>query len=832
MNANDGKIDLIIDNKKYQVPAGITILQAAELNGIYIPTLCAHKDLTPYGGCRMCLVEVEGARGFLTACTTPVTEGMIVRTHTDQIQKERREIMELILSEHTSSCLICDEQEGCKQVMPTIRKAGVTTGCRYCPNDDQCELEQVVKYLGIKEIPHPVSYRGLRVEKEDPFYDRDYNLCIYCGRCVRVCQEVRLANVLAFNQRGRNTVIGPAFGRSHAEAGCEFCGSCVSVCPTGSLAEKYSKWDGVPDFQRQTTCALCGVGCQLDVKVKNNKVIGTAPAENGIVNQGELCLKGRFCVPELVNHHQRLTAPTVFKEGIQLKISFDEAIQQAADRLKDCKPEEFAMLISSNCTNEDLYVAQKFTRLVIKSSHIDCSSRWFYGSNFNAYLKLFSRSVPLETLKKSSTILAIGLDLQYGRSVVGYFIRRALQRGCKVITINPDEHSLTLTAEIWLRHDPGEEAVVLDELIEQIKARKKAKTKDDIAAAAKLLTEAKNPVILVGSSFFQYASGEEILTRILEIAESLNAGILPLPAQNNLLGSILMGAYRELYPGGTPVSDTAKRKKLSDIWNQKLPEMTSDFDAFDLFSGKKFKVLYLIGETLPVTEIPAEFIIYQNIYPPQNFEPDIRFPSAAFTEMAGSFINGEGRVQRTTEVAPPPGESLPDWKILSLIAQKMGAKGFDFKKATDIQKEINQVIPEFSACLKNNKKLIPIPPQIALQESKHSPKKQTQKPAKAENYILTEIANENIYRGIPLSDKVDGLKTLIHENSAIISQSDAAKLQLQNGSKIKFSENGSSLVIPVYISDKQKPGSIKIIHSHSLLNFSDPKYVTLEKADV
>lgn len=189
MNQNNNLIDITIDNKPIKAKKDSTILQAAQQNEIYIPTLCAHKDLTPYGGCRMCLVEVEGARGFLTACTTPVEDGMTVRTYTDQLQKERREIMELILSEHTSSCLICEEKESCRNSMTTIRKVGVTTGCRYCPNDDKCELEKVVSWLGIKEINHPIYYRGFRVEKEDPFYDRDYNLCIYCGRCIRICQE-------------------------------------------------------------------------------------------------------------------------------------------------------------------------------------------------------------------------------------------------------------------------------------------------------------------------------------------------------------------------------------------------------------------------------------------------------------------------------------------------------------------------------------------------------------------------------------------------------------------------------------------------------------------
>jgi len=230
-------VSISIDNRPIKVVRGTTILEAARQNDIYIPTLCAHKDLAPYGGCRMCIVEVEKMRGFPTSCTTPVEDGMMIRTHTAQLQSIRTEILRLILSEHPSSGLICEEAEECKQYMATIRKTGVITGCRWCPNDGRCELQEVVEWLGVKEIGYPVYYRNLRVEKEDPFYDRDYNLCILCGRCIRVCHEVRAANTLAFKQRGNKTVIGPAFSRTHLESGCEFCGACVEVCPTGALSE-------------------------------------------------------------------------------------------------------------------------------------------------------------------------------------------------------------------------------------------------------------------------------------------------------------------------------------------------------------------------------------------------------------------------------------------------------------------------------------------------------------------------------------------------------------------------------------------------------------------
>ncbi len=298
-----------VDGKLLNVERGVSILQVAQKNNIYIPTLCAHKDLTSFGGCRMCIVEVDGMRGFPTACTTPVENGMVIRTDTPQIKTERIEILRLLLSEHPSSCLICDEKDECRQYMGTIRKAGVTTGCRYCPKDGQCELQQVVEASGLNEINYPIRYRNLPVEKDDPFYDRDYNLCILCGRCVRICKEIRGANIIVFKERGRHTLIGPAYDRSHIDAGCEFCGECVSVCPTGALSEKANKWKGLFDREENSTCAYCGIGCQMRLLIKEDEIIGSLPAEDPVVSNGQLCVKGRFCVTELVNNHRRLKKP-------------------------------------------------------------------------------------------------------------------------------------------------------------------------------------------------------------------------------------------------------------------------------------------------------------------------------------------------------------------------------------------------------------------------------------------------------------------------------------------------------------------------------------------
>ncbi len=346
----------------------MTILQAARQYNIYIPTLCDFPGLPSHGSCRMCLVEIEGRPTTPTACTTPVEEGMRIHTHSPKVQALRSEILQMLLSEHPSSCLFCPEKDHCDECMVTLRKAGVTTGCGSCPKDEQCTLQEMVQKIGLSGVDYPIHYRMLPVEKNDPFFDRDYNLCVLCGRCIRICGELHFNNVLAYTNRGTQSLVGTAFHRTHLEAGCSFCGACVEVCPTGALSEKTRKWDGKPDRETVSTCPLCSIACQIRLLSKNNRVIGSLPEH--AAGMDALCVKGRFGITELVNHPTRLNAPQKRAGTDQLAISWEEAIRTAAEKLSACDPNRFALRVSPNCTNEDLYVAQKFARAVMRSGGI------------------------------------------------------------------------------------------------------------------------------------------------------------------------------------------------------------------------------------------------------------------------------------------------------------------------------------------------------------------------------------------------------------------------------------------------------------------------------
>jgi len=358
-------VKLTIDEKKVAAREGETILECALRHDISIPHLCTHPNLPPFGACRMCVIEVDGMRGYPTSCTTPATAGMVVRTRTAALQGLRRNILGLIMLEHPSACLVCGKRELCEQYRPDAEKAGRTTGCHTCTNKDMCEVRVLAEELGLSGLPVPPSYHQRRVERSNPFIDRDLNLCILCGRCVRICRHHQGAAVIDFVNRGSRTRIGEAFGRSLREAGCQFCGSCIDVCPTGSLSGRYAKWCGDPDTAAATTCIFCEAACALDLKAEDKILVTVRP----VSEDAPVCVLGRFAIPEFLNGSDRLRMPCV-REGEALReTGWTEAVETAAGKLKAFVGDGFAFVCDTTSTLEDRHVFEKFTREVMKSPH-------------------------------------------------------------------------------------------------------------------------------------------------------------------------------------------------------------------------------------------------------------------------------------------------------------------------------------------------------------------------------------------------------------------------------------------------------------------------------
>ncbi len=799
VRAKDARtISIEIDHRAVGCPEGLTVLRAAELNGVYVPSLCSHKDLSPFGGCRLCVVEIGGMRGYPLACSTIVQEGMKILTETTALREMRREILELILSEHPSSCLVCGEKAACQGNVHTVRKSGVSTGCRYCPNDAQCELQTLVEKLGVTEIHYPVYYREYEPEHEDAFFDRDYNICILCGRCVRMCQEVRGTSVLAFKHRGPKTQIGPAFGRNHVEAGCEFCGACVSVCPTGTLADKASKWDGQPDGFEVSTCPFCALGCQIELLHKDGRLSKVHPHLDPEINDGQLCVRGRFCLPETTHNHQRARKP-VLKRGQYFRdVSWPEALDDVASHLKGVKPDEILMVVSPDLTNESLYKAQKFIRSVLNSNSIDSTARWALPGGPGLWAELFSRPISIKSIAHADAIIAVGLDSRFSFSVAGVEIRRALKEGATLVTIDPRDSNLARYTKHWLRPRPGAEGNLLRVLAESLLTGKPVSQgavdksgvdKSTVERAIEVLAAGKELAVIVGPTAFAVDANHELGDALLKLAERERTTILPLYQGTNTRGALELGVFGELLPG----LERAKDRGVS---------------LADLLEGRaKPKVLFLVGESPFFVRPDCDYIIAQDTYKPP-FEVDAFLPAASFAESDGTLTNIEGRIQRVVRIENlPDGASMgfarPDWFIFDALAEKLGHAEPPSENASQILKEISEKVAGFPATPdRQPRKLQPasrIPwdtPRMASHETN--------------GFRLILEPGGFRHRGIDMRFVVEGLSELALEEGFRLHPADLEELGIKNGEIAVLRADGVEVFGPVKADPDCPGGSVYV----------------------
>jgi len=735
------KIDVVrltINGRQVTARKGATVLEAALEAGIYIPKLCYDPDLKPYGGCRLCVVEIEKMRGLVSSCTTPATEGMVVHTDTPRVNQSRRITMELISASHHGDCLACAKSQ-------------------------DCELLKIARYLGIEQ-GHIDRLRKnvqlLPVDTSHPAFIRDLNKCILCAKCVRACHEVVCHDVIDIAFRGNSARIATFGDKPIAESICKSCGECVVRCPTGALVPK---WEKPPTEEVKTICPYCGVGCSIYLGIRDNKVVSVRGDPEGPANRGSLCVKGRWGY-DFLSHPERLTTPLIRLPGVARKAShdgqvreifreasWDEALELVANKLielkQSCGADSIAALSSAKCTNEDNYVMQKFVRAVIGTNNIDHCARLCHASTVVGGIAAFGQgamSNSYSDFEKTGLFLIIGSNTTECHPIIGSLIKRRVRfGGAKLIVADPRSIELGDNAAIRLPHKPGTDVALLNGLMhviirdgledkEFIRERTEGfeelrqlverytpeaveaitgVSRADIEAAARLFGEAKSACILYGMGITQHTTGTDnvkSVANLLLLTGNIGregTGFSPLRGQNNVQGACDMGALPNVYPGYQRVDDSAVRMKFETAWGCKLsdrPGMAVTEIADAILKGD-IKGLYVMGEN-PVLSEPnlehfrqalekVELLVVQDIFLSETaWFADVVLPGAAFAEKDGTFTNTERRIQRVRQAILPPGEAKADWEIIAALAEKMG-KPFGYQSASQIMEEIASLTP-------------------------------------------------------------------------------------------------------------------------------------------
>jgi formate dehydrogenase alpha subunit len=699
------------------------ILEAAEKAGVKIPTLCYNKRLMPFGACRICVVQQKGRRGLIPACFNPVRNGMEVLTHTPEVIKARKIQLQLILISHPLECPVCD--------------AG-----------GQCQLQNLVYEYGVAENPFKGPKANLPTDHVSPFIERNLNRCILCGMCVRIDDEVVGANELSFLGRGWKTKIGTDFDRP---MNCEFCGQCVSVCPVGALNDriflhKARVWDLK---ETNTTCAYCGVGCTLTVGTKNNRILRIRADEDLGINQGNLCVKGRYGW-EYIHSRERLTSPLIKKDGSFVKVSWEEAIGLVAQRFQEIKAEkgggELAGLCSSRLTNEELYLFQKFMRGVLGTNHIDHAGGYSYAGllALRDSLGYAGSTNSIREIRNADVIIALRSDLSETHPVIKSEVVLAVKRRkAKLIVVNSRNIYLNKFSAFNLLVKAGSEVALVNgmiqailgeglvkeefiksrtEGIESLKRSLEEFTLEKVGAmtgvpakslveTARLFAKAPKGVILISTG---QASGKQDAALSLAAANLAlltgqigkeNAGIYILGEKNNAQGALDMGVTPALLPGYADLQDAAERGRFGRTWEMTIPE-NPGMAALDILQAAeegKIKGLYIVGENPTVTYpgvdrtkkalAALDFLVVQDCFLTETASlAHVVLPAVSFAEKEGTFTNVERRVQRVRPALQAIGEARPDLWIFQELAKAMGTS-LGRISARSVMDEVRTLVP-------------------------------------------------------------------------------------------------------------------------------------------
>ncbi|MBZ9780804.1 formate dehydrogenase subunit alpha [Pseudomonas sp. REP124] len=736
---SDVQITLNIDGRSITVPEGTSVMRAAALMGTTIPKLCATDSLEAFGSCRMCLVEIDGMRGYPASCTTPVTEGMTVHTQTPKLATLRRNVMELYISDHPLDCLTCSA-------------------------NGNCELQTVAGQVGLREVRY--GYEGENHLKDvkdtsNPYFDYDPSKCIVCNRCVRACEETQGTFALTVTGRGFESRISAAGGEDFLDSECVSCGACVQACPTATLMEKSVVELGQPERAVITTCAYCGVGCSFRAEMKGDQLVRMVPDKNGQANHGHSCVKGRFAWG-YATHPDRITKPMIRKNISDpwQEVSWDEAVNYAASEMRRLQQkygrDSIGGITSSRCTNEETYLVQKLVRAAFGNNNVDTCARVCHsptGYGLKQTLGESAGTQSFDSVMQADVVLVMGANPSDAHPVFASQLKRRLREGARLIVIDPRRIDLVDTvharAELHLALRPGTNVAMLNALAHTIiteglqdqafidarcegsdfarwsefvsRAENSPEAISpicgvpaaDIRAAARLYATGGNAAIYYGLGVTEHSQGSTSVMGIANLAMATGnigregVGVNPLRGQNNVQGSCDMGSFPHELPGYRHISNVAVRTEFEQAWNVTLqpdPGLRIP-NMFESALAGSFKGLYCQGEDIaqsdPNTQhvtaalSAMECVVVQDIFLNETAKfAHVFLPGSSFLEKDGTFTNAERRISRVRKVMEPLGGKA-DWEGTVALANALGYP-MNYKHPSEIMDEIARLTPTFT----------------------------------------------------------------------------------------------------------------------------------------
>ncbi|KCB51657.1 formate dehydrogenase subunit alpha [Bordetella hinzii] len=732
-------VTLTIDGQAISVPEGTSVMRAAAEAGINIPKLCATDSLEPFGSCRLCLVQIEGRRGYPASCTTPAEEGMVVLTETPRLHDLRRGVMELYISDHPLDCLTC-------------------------PANGDCELQDMAGVVGLRNVRYgQTGANHLQAAKDEsnPYFSYDPSKCIVCNRCVRACEETQGTFALTISGKGFASRVSPGQDQPFMESECVSCGACVQACPTATLQEKTVIMMGQAEHAVITTCAYCGVGCGFKAEMKGQEVVRMVPWKDGQANRGHSCVKGRFAWG-YTTHRERVLKPMIRKRITDpwQEVSWDEAIQYAASEFRRIQArhgrDAVGGITSSRCTNEETWLVQKLVRAAFNTNNVDTCARVCHSPTGYGLKQTLGESAGTQTFDSvmhSDVVIVMGANPSSGHPVFASRLKKRLRQGARLIVIDPRRIELVdsphIKADYHLQVRPGTNVALLTALahvivteglvdeafvaerceapaFEQWKAfaarpEHSPEATQEITGvpaqlvrgAARLYAGGGNGAIYYGLGVTEHSQGSTTVMAIANLAMATGnvgregVGVNPLRGQNNVQGSCDMGSFPHELPGYRHISDDGTRRQFEADWGVTLqPEPGLRIpNMFEAALAGSFLGLYCQGEDIvqsdPNTQHVAaalsamECIVVQDLFLNETAKyAHVFLPGSSFLEKDGTFTNAERRISRVRKVMEPR-NGMADWEITMALSNALGYP-MHYRHPSEIMAEIARLTPTFA----------------------------------------------------------------------------------------------------------------------------------------